>query len=48
MSGRIGRRVTTWVDDARGGLGAIFVEASVVVLILVIAIILSSIFLTVV
>ncbi len=48
MTGRLRRRTTTWVDDARGGLRAIGLEALVVVVIAVAALVVAAIALAVV
>ena len=47
MTGRL-RRTTTWIDDARGGLRAILLEALVVVVIVVVALALAGIAIAVV
>jgi hypothetical protein len=43
-----GRRGSTWGDDARGGISAIILEALIVVVLLLFAVLVSFIFVTVV
>jgi hypothetical protein len=48
MTGRLRRRSTTWIDDIRGGVRAIWLEALIVVGLVIVAAVAAAIALAVV